>query len=1641
MIIQHNMAALNAMTQLGITNGNLRKAAERLSSGYRVNRAADDAATLAISEKKRAQIRGLLRAARNAQDGISFVQTGDGAMNQIGAMLHRMRELAVQSLNDGVWEPDDQAAMQMEFDELQSEIDRVNDQTEFNKKMVFEHYADDYSMLEGNSVWSQDQIHTIDGTNSSLTVKYVVVEEDGTETEKEQTFTIPEGTYTTQELMDEMDDVITAMGDGADGLYLEYTEGHTCNMVLQNGKEVKDVSGGLSYLFFDSYGGNKSGALIGTTVFFPGDPLIVKAGENDQLHFRIEYFDGKSQELDINVAPDGYTRNDMIKYLNDYQFADGKKLADYGMKASEYGAASIQIGGEEGIITGLKGNMFAIDDNHFDSVFYDNTKYGSVTEVPAVFTGGDVLNASDVNVSRFEIDGTNDTLRLRVNGGAYETIKLDAGRYSITAMVSQLQTKLNEKNLDIKVTQHNITGVSTPNGNTNYEFSGLTLTTNTVGKKSTIEFDVPGSSAYDTLFVERAYTDQGRMPTNSSGTYTSSVPMVTGGGAFNSNDHFPLTLDSSNHSFILEVTEHGQSVQKKKITLTEKTYQSLSDLTKEITDRIGDQTDYKGKIYAYAGSDNKIRVAAVSGNNTVTKINVAKDGINSGYDLLFAGEVILYPTDKNISVDLKQPPDASGKITLTDLNNKMYVDVAGEKRTVTVPPGVYTPEELVELLNKSELKGKVTESSTSSGSSTYYGRTVTNTTGYESGKPIPCTNPAPVPGTGGKVDGSTQVKDGTPASCQLGGTLGAYTKIDGANNQFTININEKPYTVTLKNSPDTGYTQAALAKELEDRLNEVTSEANRVKVDVNNGHLRFTTVAVGEGKSVNVTGCSCSFLSSVNTNKTKGYTSTSSLRTDLYPLTLTSSTNAFTIKIDGKPETVYLTAKTYNSLSQIKDELKTKLSGKVDVRLSGNSLTFERTTAGSGSVSLDLKNSGTAGALIFKDSPASVAWTPSKVPKATDKTTGTLKYTVNVGGKSYTATVSNSDKSNEKTITAADLTGAVWKENDSGTAKKPADFGFSVSSQGSGSSIRFITTAVGSGQSIRVTEVRNPIVSTTPTITASLTKDAGGNVTGIALNSTTAFTAKPYSGISALQPKNNGTQTTKPTPYAPTYFGSTSELTTRRPTSMPNSITISDDNNKLKFTYRYHDGVTKPVDIELDNGTFSRTQLQEMLQKKLDDSLEKDPSYPSREGEGLTVQVGDQITLESKKMGRYSISYLDGGFYKEVMMGTTIRKTDQETQYKAGKPVVDDVYIAGRKDIRNKSTKIQADTNDELNVDLTINGNVTTLKMKLDPGTYNSDELVKQIQGKLSQQLEAKGLPADMVKVGVGVYNTGAAGADDKNSLFFYLNKKLDLEPGSYGIDGLSGKALFSIFYKTDGDPIPAYVTGTKDISGGIEIEEDENEFSIDVDGKTYTYEIPAGTYDTAGALVDAVNTAIQDAKDDSFLKASLSGNALKLSYTKLGEHKIENIQGAAKLALFYKTSGRFDEEVDEWLQTGANDGQGVKLERYSVSTLAMGINSITISGHKYADKALRRIDDAMRHLSSVRSKYGALQNRLEYTVNVDNIAAENTQNSESNDRDTDMASEMVQYAKSKILQQSGVSVLSQANQHTQSVLALLNHL
>ena len=132
MIVKHNITAMNANRMLGLTTSSQAKSTEKLSSGYKINRAADDAAGLSISEKMRRQVRGLTQASANAQDGISVVQTAEGALNEVEDMLQRMNELAVKGEN-GTLTTSDRASIQAEIGQLMSEVDRVQSTTTFNE--------------------------------------------------------------------------------------------------------------------------------------------------------------------------------------------------------------------------------------------------------------------------------------------------------------------------------------------------------------------------------------------------------------------------------------------------------------------------------------------------------------------------------------------------------------------------------------------------------------------------------------------------------------------------------------------------------------------------------------------------------------------------------------------------------------------------------------------------------------------------------------------------------------------------------------------------------------------------------------------------------------------------------------------------------------------------------------------------------------------------------------------------------------------------------------------------------------------------------------------------------------------------------------------------------------------------------------------------------------------------------------------------------------------------------------------------------------------------------------------------------------------------------------------------------------------
>ena len=200
MVVQHNLTAMNSNRMLGVTQSSQAKSTEKLSSGYKINRAADDAAGLSISEKMRKQIRGLTQASSNAQDGISAVQTAEGALTEVHDMLQRMNELAVKAAN-GTNSEDDRSYIQNEVDQLVTEIDRVSETTKFNETYL----------LKGDNSGATKDVPSAAMT-AGLTGTLAAVGTDGLKS----TFTIAEPTTFDGTVSSKVGDVTYHFVDDAD---------------------------------------------------------------------------------------------------------------------------------------------------------------------------------------------------------------------------------------------------------------------------------------------------------------------------------------------------------------------------------------------------------------------------------------------------------------------------------------------------------------------------------------------------------------------------------------------------------------------------------------------------------------------------------------------------------------------------------------------------------------------------------------------------------------------------------------------------------------------------------------------------------------------------------------------------------------------------------------------------------------------------------------------------------------------------------------------------------------------------------------------------------------------------------------------------------------------------------------------------------------------------------------------------------------------------------------------------------------------------------------------------------------------------------------------------------------------------------
>ncbi len=509
MIITHNM---QAMATNRIVNNNINahaKSTSKISSGQRINRAVDNPVGLAISETMRKQIRGLMQGINNTKDGIGFVQVADGAMDEVHAMLQRMNELAIKAAH-GLCTEEDRAALNAEFDQLRTEIDRIDNTTTFNTIPVFDKHEASYYQICGNRQWDDNQLHTITSSNNELNIHLP----DGYEP-KDYTLTVPAGTYTTQELIDEIDTALSKMDPPNPGFVFELTSDGYCNLNFENAEgkptKIEMVDGGLSYLIYDFLPGGSPASLLGTTAFKPkenGDPgeLTIKQGQNDELIFFAESAEGiKEIHITIDAPLNGekkYTRDQMIDEIN-------KKLKDIdgtdGITAKPYGEHYIQITGGDTInITGMKGNMFKYDKTYpkYTSVFYDNAVYGSCNKESAQITGHEQAykikiydtTANKNNILYFKLDGDTDA--------DVRTITIPAGDYTVGELTNVINDVLKKDGLDDEVEAITYNGPYGPQ---------LQLASKKKGTHSKLTFNIDSSvdpanrkiyqKTYETLFL------------------------------------------------------------------------------------------------------------------------------------------------------------------------------------------------------------------------------------------------------------------------------------------------------------------------------------------------------------------------------------------------------------------------------------------------------------------------------------------------------------------------------------------------------------------------------------------------------------------------------------------------------------------------------------------------------------------------------------------------------------------------------------------------------------------------------------------------------------------------------------------------------------------------------------------------------------------------------------------------------------------------------------------------------------------------------------------------------------------------------------------------------------------------------------
>lgn len=1611
--LQNNLLALNADRMLGFNAAQKAKSTEKLSSGYRINRAADDAAGLAISEKMRKMIRGLDQGTHNAQDGVSWVQTGDGALEEAQEMIKRMSELTIKSLN-GTNSSSDRAAMQSEFEQLKVELDRIGTTTKFNELDIFSEHKPLWYQCDGAVKWEPNQMHVVTAGQNDLTFTYRDSDEGPLRT---MSITVPPGEYSTLELMDEIDSALSFSMGNSTRLFMQYNKDGYINTTLEGGTIIETISGGLSYLMYDMYKGGHMGALIGTTIF-PDETakLEIFAGKNDSMTFMVEHYDGRAEQKALQIPAGKYTREQLIQQIN-------AQLAGSSVGASAYGTG-IKLAATDGIVTGFKGNMFRIDGADYTSVFYDNVHYGSVHQYSAVFQGGYVLNtdARDEEHKKLEITDTNNVLTLQPNGRDTPIdLVIDKGSYTMDEMADKLNLLFNQNALGLKA---EITTASVHVGDKSVQFKGLKITSTIAGPESMVNIDKT-SSAYHTLFVDRNYNEYGSKATITNESTKNKDAWYMGSRQLNA----PITLGPGNDSFQITMKETGSAQTTVTLRLTNKKYTSISDLITELNNQIAANSTLNGKLTARI-DNGMIRISGAAGQDidsiAVGAFTDASGTVNKGFDSLFQG----YRTTITDNVN-----SGTGSIILGGSinSNSMVVTVDGTSYTVHFPVTNPTQDQIKNAIESTIKAHEVTTNNTFNTVSGTGSSNDRNFNAYNQGSAtIKQWNDSAV-GSSKKIEGMVGFEYNNPAVLKLGVELKDPMVVGAGNNELTLTLNGTTKVLKLSNG---SYSPQSLAAELQKKIDEAFGTGMGGAVVSRSGNVLTLTSRLPAGEDGKDTSISCgtntsNFLSHLNTTENPAVC-TSNLA--LAPsIVIKPGSDKFTFQYteNGRTQNVQLTLApgTYTPstiVTQIQQQLNKTGTG-IQASLSPNGqLTLTSSAKGNGvAIEYHTKTAGSAISALYGDLtgeyPANIV-VNRNIQQPITIEAGKQDFSITVNGIKQTVTL-DAGTYNTREDFLAMLNGKL------GTVGAEAylsgdRLGFRTLAKGSGESIMMEYSAGGSSM--------KAIYGTTTTMIPGVKAEWVNNqlkltavdIYGNPMNKVVSVSSASSGGLQPPTVEVDPIATRAESGYHSRIYSAVDGVNLGTP------IVIDQWNNELKFTYT-ENGIAADVPITLDDNTYTYDSLKKALQDKIDAKL----------GSGkVQVEVnGNGVVLSATKYGsEYKFGNLSGDFYQNVMCQCTEKKSQQNIVADAdGYQTVDKPYIVGRKDIKSQITEINKGVNDELSLDLTWDGNVHTIRVTIDQGRYNSDMLKAHLQEKIDKELVSMGMNAGLIQVGVGGISSGVAGGNDQKALNFSLAADIP-SPGSgdFIIDGISGSAAFDVFYQTDGKMVPAYIMGTKDVTNGVTVKPGETELSVCVDGKVYSIELEEGPY-TADEIIDAMNERFKGVHAPIAAYVDIDTGRIKISHKMPDAHEISWVSGSAKDELFFVESGDF-EETDRRIQLSDENPDYIGLMRSEFSTSLIGINSLCITKIKYATKAVDRLAGALEKVSTLRSIFGSTQNRLEHSINNNRNTSENLQSADSAIRDTDMAKEMVRQSSLHILQQAGMSMLSQANQTNQGVMELL---